>query len=450
LIFLIKRNIIQLTYVCNSGGFFQIEDNRKESLAILVGVDLNSSNAIVYDLDELRFLCETLDLKTYDKVIQKRDHYDPKYYIGEGKLEEIKQKCIESDAQYIVFDDELTPSQLRNLEKKLTRQIIDRSELILQIFEKRARTGTAKLQIELAKLKYSLPRLKRMWTHFSRIEGGISSGGGGGPGEKQIELDRRMVRDRIHHLTKKIENQTSRRKETVQKRMDEYKVSLVGYTNAGKTTLLNRIANTELFAENKLFATLDTTTRRVALNGRKKILISDTIGFISKIPHHLIASFYSTMEEIKQADLLIHVADISHPQCWEQIKTVENELKLLSVEEKPTILLLNKWDVVEDKDQVIYTEKNYTTELKVSALTGSGIDELVKTIENIVMKDYVLCQMQVNASDGKLISYLKANSDVKNIHVDQTTIYISMLLDRKIYGKLKKHYPDLITIVKES
>jgi len=389
-------------------------------------------------------LCRTLDIETYCTVTQKRERIDPKYYIGMGKLDEIKERCIESGAKYIVFDDELTPSQLRNIEKILTREIVDRSEIILEIFEKRARTRTSKLQIELARLKYMLPRLKRMWTHLSRLEGGISKGGGGGPGEKQIELDRRVIRDRIHLLSKKIEKISSRKKMSIEKRRDEFKVSLVGYTNVGKTTLLNRLAGTELFAEDKLFATLDTTTRKVKLNKRKKMLVSDTIGFIRKIPHHLLAPFYSTLEELKHADLLLHVADVSHPECRRQIETVEGELKLLGLEDKPAILVLNKWDLVQNKGQDIYSVKDYFSELHISAKKGSGIKELIDSIENFIIKDYVFCNVTVDASDGKLLSFLNANTDVVHSKVDQTMVHLSLLMDQKIYGRLKKYYPHLL------
>lgn len=398
-----------------------------------------------YNLDELEFLCKTLDISTHEKIIQKREKTDPKYYVGEGKLEEITAKCIESVANYIIFDDELTPSQLRNLEKRLTRRIVDRSELILEIFEQRARTRSAKLQIELARMKYMLPRLKRMWTHLSRIEGGISTGGGGGPGEKQIELDRRAIRDRIHMLSKKIDKIANRKKVSIEKRSEEFQVSLVGYTNVGKTTLLNRLAGTKLFAENKLFATLDTTTRKVRINSHKKMLISDTIGFIRKIPHDLIAPFYSTLEELKNADLLLHVADITHPENEVQIETVEKELKNLGLEEKPSILVLNKIDMLKDNKPNLYSTKDYYAELHLSAKEGIGIEELTEKIESFMIKDYVLCNVKVDASEGKLLSLLKANSDVLHTSIEKTMIHMSLFMDQKFYGRLKKNYPDLIT-----
>ena len=407
-------------------------------------MEIQSTSSEPYNLEELEFLCQTLDIGTHDKVIQKRESFDPRHYIGEGKLQEISQKCIESSAKYIVFDDELSPSQLRNLEKKLTRRIVDRSEIILEIFEQRARTRSAKLQIELARMKYMLPRLKRMWTHLSRIEGGISKGGGGGPGEKQIELDRRAIRDRIHLLNRKIDKISLRKKLDIEKRKDEIQVSLVGYTNVGKTTLLNRLAGTQLFAENKLFATLDTTTRRVNIKKHRKILISDTIGFIKKIPHHLIASFYSTLEELKHSDLLLHVADVSHPACSHQIGIVEEELKLLGLEEKPAILVLNKSDLLKNEDADLYTKKDYNAEVRISAIKGTGIENLVSCIENFIIKDYILCNVSVDAADGKLLSYLNANTDVVNSRVDDTRIHLCLLMEEKVFGRLKKYYPDLI------
>lgn len=291
-------------------------------------------------LDELEFLAETAGAKGEKRFIQKLDRPNPKTYIGSGKLEEIKAYIIEQDIKLVIFDDELSPSQLRNIERDLECRILDRTNLILDIFAQRAKTAYAKTQVELAQYQYLLPRLTRMWTHLERQRGGI---GMRGPGESQIETDRRIILDRISRLKeqlKKIDKQMSSQRGN---RGSLVRISLVGYTNVGKSTLMNLIAKSEVFAENKLFATLDTTVRKVVIEN-VPFLLSDTVGFIRKLPHQLVESFKSTLDEVRESDILMHVVDVSHPNFEEHISVVNETLSEIGAKDKPVFLVFNKVD----------------------------------------------------------------------------------------------------------
>jgi len=292
-------------------------------------------------LDELEFLAETAGAFGEKRFIQKLDKPNPKTYIGAGKLEEIKAYIKEHEIDLVIFDDELTPSQLRNIEKDLECRILDRTNLILDIFAQRAKTAYAKTQVELAQYQYLLPRLTGMWTHLERQRGGI---GMRGPGESQIETDRRIILDKISRLKeqlKKIDRQMSAQRGN---RGNMVRISLVGYTNVGKSTLMNLLAKSDVFAENKLFATLDTTVRKVVIEN-VPFLLSDTVGFIRKLPHQLVESFKSTLDEVREADILMHVVDISHPNFEEQIKVVHETLSEIGAKEKPLFLVFNKVDL---------------------------------------------------------------------------------------------------------
>ena len=315
-------------------------------------------------LNELAFLLETAGGVALKKVVQKLERPDPRTYVGSGKLEEIKEYKNALDVDFMVFDDELTPAQLRNLERELGCRILDRTTLILDIFAKRARTSIAKTQVELAQLQYMLPRLTRMWTHLERQRGGI---GMRGPGETQIETDRRLITEKIALLKEKLRDID---KQKVQQRMNReslVRVALVGYTNVGKSTLMNLLSKSDVFAENKLFATLDTTVRKVVL-GNLPFLLTDTVGFIRKLPHGLVESFKSTMDEVCEADLLMHVVDISHPDYEEQINAVNRTLEQIGAYNKPTILVFNKIDAYtfiekEEDDLTPMTKANWTLEM---------------------------------------------------------------------------------------
>jgi GTP-binding protein HflX len=311
--------------------------------AVLVGVVHGDTTDVAAKehLDELAFLSETLGIVPGRRFMQRLKHPDPKFYIGSGKLAEIKAHIEDRKMQVVIFDDDLSPSQLRNIENELTVKIYDRSLLILDIFLSRAQTAQARTQVELARYEYLLPRLTRMWTHLERQRGG--TGTRGGAGEKEIETDRRVIRQKISLLKEKLKTIDKQMATQRKGRGEMVRVALVGYTNVGKSTIMNLIARTEVLAENKLFATLDTTVRKVVF-GNLPFLLSDTVGFIRKLPHQLVESFKSTLDEVREADLLLHVVDISHPDFEEHIRVVNETLTDIKAHDKPTILVFNKID----------------------------------------------------------------------------------------------------------
>lgn len=374
--------------------------------AILVGIitsDIGEQEVNEY-LKELAFLAETAGALPKKTFVQKLELPNPKYFVGKGKLEEIEKYIQAENIELVIFDDELTASQLRNIEKKLDRRVLDRTNLILDIFAGRAKTAHAKVQVELAQYQYLLPRLTRMWTHLERQRGGI---GLRGPGETEIETDRRIIRDKIARLKdqlKKIDKQkTTQRKN----RGKMVRVALVGYTNVGKSTIMNLLSKTDILAENKLFATLDTTVRKVVINNLP-FLLSDTVGFIRKLPHHLVESFKSTLDEVREADILVHVADISHSGVEEQISIVRNTLNELGGGEKPSFLVFNKIDaysyVSKDEDDLTpITKENLT----------------LKELENTWMaKENHPC-IFISAKEKKNIDKFKADiyELIKGIHI---------------------------------
>ena len=321
-------------------------DNKQKILqserAVLVGViqkDQTEAQVNEY-LDELAFLAETAGAIAVHRFTQKLPHPDSRHFVGKGKLEEIKQYVQAKDIRVLIFDDELTGAQINNIEKAVGVKTIDRSDLILDIFARRAKTAQARAQVELAQYQYILPRLRGMWKHLERLGGGI---GTRGPGETEIETDRRIVRDKISLLRKRLET-IDKQAQTQRKERGEFiRVALVGYTNVGKSTLMNLLSKREVFAENKLFATLDTTTSKVVFENIP-FLLSDTVGFIRKLPHHLVESFKSTLDEVREADILLHVVDISHPQYEEQMAVVNETLRELGSSEKPVLTIFNKMD----------------------------------------------------------------------------------------------------------
>jgi GTPase len=384
-----------------------IESNKPGERAILIGILNHGQDEVEVEeyLAELSFLTETAGAEPVKRFIQKLDYPNPRTFVGSGKIEEIAQFVAENNINIAIFDDELTPSQIRNIEKALGCRILDRTNLILDIFAHRARTSHARTQVELAQYQYLLPRLTGMWTHLERQRGGI---GLRGPGETEIETDRRVIRDRISLLKeqlKKIDVQMATQRRNRGKMI---RVSLVGYTNVGKSTLMNLLSKSDVFAEDKLFATLDTTVRKVVI-GNLPFLLSDTVGFIRKLPTDLIESFKSTLDEVRESDLLIHIVDISHPAFEEQITIVNNTLKDLGVSEKPLIIVFNKIDafsyIVKDEDDLTPVVKdNYSlAELKktwmsadknhltifISAKTKENIEELLKLLYEEVKKLHV-------------------------------------------------------------
>ena len=353
-------------------------------------------------LNELEFLAETAGVKAVKRFTQKLPHPDSKIFVGKGKLEEIKQYILlKGNISLVIFDDELTGSQIQNIEKALGVTTIDRSDLILDIFASRAKTAQAKTQVELAQYQYILPRLKGMWKHLERQGGGV---GTRGPGETEIETDRRIVKEKISLLRKRLA-EIDRQAFTQRKDRGEFiRVALVGYTNVGKSTLMNVLSKSDVFAENKLFATLDTTTRKVVFE-QTPFLLSDTVGFIRKLPHHLVESFKSTLDEVREADVLLHVVDIAHPQYEEQLQVVNRTLAELGASEKPTITIFNKMDRYEELafdqwlDMSVKTEilnelkQRWQTETKgncvfVSATGRTNLDGLRQTILHTVREMY--------------------------------------------------------------
>ncbi len=332
-----------------------------EEKAVLVAVmqqDQTEQQVNEY-LDELAFLAETAGAKTVRKFVQKLAHPDSKTFIGKGKLEEIKSYVQGKDIRVVIFDDELSGSQITNIEKILDTKTIDRSDLILDIFARRAKTAQARLQVELAQYQYLLPRLRGMWKHLERLGGGI---GTRGPGETEIETDRRIVRDKITLLRKKLREIDKQAQTQRKERGELVRVALVGYTNVGKSTLMNLLSKSDVFAENKLFATLDTTTRKLVYENMP-FLMSDTVGFIRKLPHHLVESFKSKLDEVRESDLLLHVVDISHPRYEEQLGVVNKTLQEINAFDKPVIYVFNKMDRYEELNFDAWLEESTKEEL---------------------------------------------------------------------------------------
>jgi GTPase len=376
----------------------------KEENAILVGVVQKEQTELHVNeyLDELAFLAETAGAKAVKRFTQKLQHPDSRTFVGKGKLEEIKNYIgLKGNIQLVIFDDELTGSQILNIEKELGTKTIDRSDLILDIFARRAKTAQAKTQVELAQYQYILPRLKGMWKHLERQGGGV---GTRGPGETEIETDRRIVKDKISLLRKKLSDFDKQAFTQRKERGEFIRVALVGYTNVGKSTLMNILSKSEVFAENKLFATLDTTTRKVVFE-HTPFLLSDTVGFIRKLPHHLVESFKSTLDEVREADVLLHVVDISHPQYEEQLQVVNKTLAELGASEKPVVTVFNKMDMYEQhtfdewleddvKQQILgELKERWQNETKgncvfVAAIEKRNIDALRQTVLNKVREMY--------------------------------------------------------------
>jgi GTP-binding protein HflX len=349
--------------------------------AILVGLEQQGVSRwdLEDSLDELRQLAATAGAEVVDTFVQRLDKPTAPYYIGKGKAQEVARTCGEKHATSVIFDDELSPAQGRNLEELTSRKVLDRTQLILDIFAQRARTKEGRLQIELAQLQYMLPRLTRMWTHLSRQSGGI---GTRGPGETQLEVDRRRVQERISRLERDLLD--VRKNRTVQREgrlRHNWPVSaLIGYTNAGKSSLLNRLTGSGVLAENKLFATLDPTTRQLVLPNKQKLLLTDTVGFIRKLPHTVIESFKATLEEVRLADLLLHVVDLSHPHFHEQMAAVDATIRELDAEGKQTLLIFNKIDAVPDPAIVQATLDHHPGSVAISARTGEGIPSLIEEL----------------------------------------------------------------------
>jgi GTPase len=369
-------------------------------------------------LDELKFLADTAGADVITSIIQEKKQPDPATCIGSGKAEELAGLVEEDKIDIVIFDDDLTPVQARNLERILKCKVIDRTGLILQIFAIRAKSAQAKMQVELAQLEYLLPRLSGAWTHLSKQKGGI---GTKGPGETQIETDRRLVRNRIASLKKKLRAVSLQHDTQTRSRATVPRVALVGYTNAGKSTLMNALCpEAEAYAENRLFATLDTKTRRLELRINKLVLLSDTVGFIRKLPHTLVESFKSTLDEVLQADFLLHVIDVSHPAFEEQMQVVRETLKEIGVKHDHMIEVFNKIDALSDPSVLTGLQSKYPDAVFISAVRGLNLTALKESISTHVARDYKTRKVRTHVSNYKLIGYLYDHAEViDKKHIDE-------------------------------
>jgi GTP-binding protein HflX len=414
----------------------EISQNNIER-ALLVGLikGKDGSDIIEEHLDELEELVATAGAGTVRKIMQVKNSADPAFYIGKGKAEELVNVVEDDKINVVIFDDDLSPTQVRNLERTLNRKIVDRSGLILDIFASRAKTREAKTQVELAQLQYLLPRLTRAWTHLSKQYGGI---GTKGPGETQIETDRRIIRTKISHLKQNLKKIESQRNIQTQGRKDFIRVCLAGYTNAGKSTLFNRLTESGVLAEDKLFATLDSTTRILDVNKSSKILLSDTVGFIRKLPANLVASFKSTLNEVRDADVILHIIDISHPYFEDHIKVVEDTLKDIGSDNKTILRIFNKVDLLHDKQKISYVSNTFEDSLIISAEKGINISALIKTLTNLSKDTFVEENVDLNLEDSETAAKIHTLAEVLDTKYDDSKMHIKYKTNRHNSNKIKK------------
>jgi GTPase len=401
--------------------------------ALIVAVILpDSTNDPWNPLGELRGLVRAAGGEIVDEMLSRRRRINPGYYVGSGKAKEIGRRAEANEADVVIFDNDLTPGQIRDLEEVIKCKVIDRSELILDIFAAHAQTNESRIQVELAQLEYTYPRLRHMWTHLSRIAGGAASSAGGigtrGPGEKQIETDRRLVQKRVSFLKRKIKEIDKRKVRQIASRDKAFCAALVGYTNAGKSTLMRLLTGADVLVADQLFATLDTKTRRWRLDGSETVLLSDSVGFIRDLPHHLVASFRATLEEAIHADMLIHVADASHPRVEQQIAAVEKVLEELECNPAQKMLVLNKVDKIIDPTVMTVLRQKYPDALVVSALTGKGADELTGEVAEISRGGLINVLLQANCGNGRLMQFIAQHAEIEQQTYNESTAEITAVM----------------------
>ena len=409
-----------------------ISTEEKKEKFILVAVSISGEKETQSSLDELDELVYTAGAKSVGRLVQNRERIHAVTYLGKGKLEELKEMLLYMEADGVLCDDELSPAQLRNLERILDTKVVDRTMLILDIFAKRASTGEGKIQVELAQLKYAAVRLVGLRSSLSRLGGGI---GTRGPGEKKIELDRRLIHNRISVLKEELREVKKQRDIRRKARKDNFVIAIVGYTNAGKSTFLNKLTGADVLAEDKLFATLDPTTRKLKLPSGNEVLLTDTVGFIRKLPHHLIEAFKSTLEEAKYADLILHMIDASNPEADTQMLIVYNTLRELGIEDKEVVSLYNKIDVMPE-DTILPRDFHAEHTLKISARTGEGLEEFKELVDKILRQQRIYLEKLIPYKDSAKLALIRKHGELELEDYREDGIYIRAMVPTNIYDLL--------------
>ncbi len=402
-------------------------------------------------LAEITSLAEAAGAIVVDGLTQKLNKIFTRTYIGKGKVQELAERAEANEANLVIFDNDLAPGQIRELEKTVNCKILDRSELILDIFASRAQTYEARLQVELAQLGYTAPRLRGMWTHLERIAGSGGGSGAGavggigtrGPGERQIEIDRRIVKDRIAALRREIEEIDHRKIRQVRSRSNCFTVSLVGYTNSGKSTLLNRLTGSDEYVANKLFATLDTKTVRWNFDDTCEVLLSDTVGFVRDLPHKLVASFRATLEEAVNADLLLHVIDASNPESLDQVLAVRGVLDELGCSGVPTIHVLNKIDAIEHEDDVLRHESRLEDCVRISAHSGEGLDTLIDKVRAAARANTLSITLRIPSGDGRTAAEIDRQASVLDRRYTPECVEFDVVIDQRLLDKITGRHPSI-------